>query len=418
MQQIDGTTGHGGASLGDAFNPFHGPQLADPYPFYARLRAEEPVFYSPMLRMWYVTRHDDIVAVLRDTARFSSIDAINMPLDYTEETQRVAQTLFLSERTLVDNDPPAHTSIRRMVSRAFTQRMATMEPRVQAIATRLIDGFAAQGQVEAISGFCFPMPMRVILDLLGAPGDDMALLKRWADDWMTHISFQQTPEQQAATIGRLVDSQGYWTELIAARRADPRDDLLSDIIAAAATEQTPVNNLQLVNLCSALVLAGHETTSHALGHCLHRLLRDREQWQLVLDDPANIPRAFEEALRADTSVQALMRTTLVPVEVGGVTIPQGAKVAVLFASGSHDAAYYADAARFDLRREATKTHLAFGHGVHFCLGAPLARMEGRIALELLSRRLPGLRLAEQEITYIANPLFRWLQALHIAWDVP
>ena len=432
MEQIDRPAGHGGASLAEAFNPFSGAQLADPYPIYAQLRAEAPVFYSPLLRMWYVTRYDDIVAVLKDPARFSSVAAINTPLDYTEQTRRAAQSLFITERTLVDNDPPAHTSIRRLVSKAFTVRLSAMEarlriidaaaptasPRVRAIAERLIDGFVADGRAEFLTQFSDPMPMRVILAMLGAPEDDMPLFKRWAEDWVTHISIQQTAEQQAATIARLADSQRYWTELIAARQAEPRDDLLSDLLAASRSEAVPLSNLQLVNLCATIVLAGHETTSNLLGHCLHRLLRDREQWRLVLDDPANIPRAFEETLRADTSVQALMRTTREPVELAGVKIPEGAQVALLFASGSHDAAYFVDPARFDLRREPPRAHLAFGHGVHFCLGAALARIEGRVAIELLARRLPGLRLAEQEITYVPNPMVRALTALHIVWDVP
>ena len=418
MQEIDGPVESTGGSLAAAFNPFHGEQLADPYPFYARLRAEAPVFYSPLLRMWYVTRYDDIVAVLKDPTRFSSADAINTPLEYTEETRRVAQTLFITERTLVDNDPPVHTSVRRLVSKAFTVRLAAMEPQVRAIADRLIDGFVADGRAEFVSQFAYPLPMRVILAMLGAPEDDMLLIKRWADAWLMHISIQQSPEQQAATIALLVDAQRYWSELIAAREVEPRDDLLSDLVAASRTEATPLTILQMVNLCSAIVLAGHETTSHVLGHCLHRLLRDREQWNLVLDDPANGPRAFEETLRADTSVQALMRTTREPVVLAGVTLPRGAQVALLFASGSHDAAYFADAARFDLRREPGRAHLAFGHGVHFCLGAPLARIEGRVALELLARRLPGLRLAEQEITYMASPIVRALAGLKIEWDVP
>jgi cytochrome P450 len=403
--------------IGNEFNPFDGPQLQDPYPFYARARREQPVFYSPLLKMWYVTRYDDIKAVLQDTTRFSSIDAINVPLEYTEETRRVMKTLFVSERTLVDNDPPAHTRIRRLVGKAFTARMGSMEARVRAIAHRLIDGFAGDGHAEFINQFAFPMPIRVILDMLGAPEDDMFLLKRWSEDWITHLTVQLTPEQQAENMGRLVESQRYWTAVLEERQARPRDDLLSDILRAAQEEGTSVSHLQLVNICSALVLGGHETTTKLLGHCLYRLLSQPEQWRLVLDDPANIPRAFEEALRADSSVQALTRTTTVPVEIGGVTLPKGAKVALLFGSANHDEAYFPDAARFDLRREDSKGHLAFSHGVHFCVGAPLARLEGRVALELLSQRLPGLRLApNQRMTYLVDPIFRGLEALKVEWN--
>jgi cytochrome P450 len=407
------------SKIGEAFNPFYGPQLEDPYPFYARARREEPVFYSPLLKMWYVTRYDDIVTVLKDPVRFSSAQAVAVPLDYTPETQHAIQTSYLSAASLTNNDPPSHTSVRRMVHKAFTERqVADLEARVRAIVEDLLDQFAAYGHAEFIRQFSFPLPMRVILSVLGVPEGDMTKLKRWADDWITLVAVPLSPAQQAEVIGRLLESQEYWTRLIEERRERPRNDLLSDMIRAMQEEGTSVSLPQLISACAMLILAGHETTTNLLGHCLYRLLTLPEQLRLVREDPANIPRAIEETLRADTSVQALMRTTTEPVELGGVHLPKGAQLALLFASANHDEAYFPDADRFDLRRDDAKGHIAFGHGIHFCIGAPLARLEGRIALERLLERLPGLRLApSQQITYVVNPIHRGLKELQIEWDV-
>jgi cytochrome P450 len=405
-------------ALDSEFNPFDGTQLADPYPIYARARREEPVFFSQVLQMWYVTRYDDIVSVVRDPVRFSSADSVEAPQDRTPQTQRAIDESWLSHSSLTNNDPPSHAVVRRVVNKAFSRRSrADLEHRVRAIATDLIDGFAADGHAEFVSQFGFPLPLRVILNLLGAPEKDQAELKRWSDDWISLLLVPLSPEQQAQTVSRLQECGRYWTDLIEARRARPQDDLISDLVAASAQEPEPIPLPQLVNTCVTLTLAGHETTANLLGNCLRQLLSLPEQWRLVCADPANIPRAVEETLRADTSVHALMRTTTEPVELGGVALPQGARLALLFASANHDEAYFSEAARFDLRREQTKSHLAFGHGIHHCVGAPLARLEGQVALELLSTRLPGLRLAAgQELAWVVNPIHRGLRQLHIEWD--
>jgi cytochrome P450 len=406
-------------ALDTEFNPFYGAQLADPYPVYARARREEPVFFSQVLQMWYVTRYDDIVAVIRDPGRFSSADSVDAPQDRTDETLRAIKESWLSHSSLTNNDPPSHTVVRRVVSKAFHRRpRAELERRVRAIATDLLDGFAGDGHAEFVGQFGLLLPLRVILNLLGAPETDQAILKQWSDDWISLVLDPLSPQQQAETVSRLQECGRYWSELIEARRAQPRDDLVSDMVTASALEPEPIPLPQLVNACATLTLAGHETTANLLGNCLRQLLTQPDQWKLVLDDPAFIPRAIEETLRADTSVQALMRTTTEPVDLGGVALPKGARLALLFASANHDESYFPDAARFDLRREQTRSHLSFGHGIHYCVGAALARLEGQVALELLGSRLPGLRLAAgQEFAWTANPIHRGLRQLHIEWDV-
>lgn len=393
--------------------------MEDPYPFYERARREEPVFYSPALRMWYVTRYDDIATVLKDPARFSSAGAVNVPLEYTPDTRRIMETSFLSHSSLTNNDPPSHTNVRRLVNAAFLSiDRLDLQERVRGIANELIDEFAGDGRAEFVKQFSFPLPMRVILSLLGAPEDDVARHKQWADDWIKLLLVQMSPQEQAGTTARLLESERYWLEMIEQRRERPGDDLLSELVRISDASPQPIEPLQMVNTCAVLTLAGHETTTNLLGLCLRRLLSMRDLWAEIVKGGAPVPRIVEETLRADTSVHALMRTTTEAVEIGGVVVPEGEHVALLFASANHDETYFADPARFDPARRQTKRHLAFGGGIHTCVGAPIARMETQVSVEMLARRLPGLRLTPgQEFCYLANPIHRGLQELHIEWDV-
>ena len=195
-------------------------------------------------------------------------------------------------------------------------------------------------------------------------------LKRWADDWIALVSAPLSAEQQAETVRRLMESQRYWTSLIEERGARPRNDLISALVAASRQDETPSASIslhQMINACSVIALAGHETTANLLGNCLYRLLSLPEQWDLVCSDRANISKAVEETLRAETSVPALMRTTTQPVTLGGVELPNGARLAVLFDSENHDEAYFPDPDRLDLRRQDVRGHLAFGRGIHSAL---------------------------------------------------
>lgn len=407
------------SAVGAEFNPFYGEQLEDPYPFLARARREEPVFYSALLKLWYVTRYDDIVAVIRDPVRFSSSAAINVPIEYTAETRHAIQTSFLSQNSLTNNDPPSHTRIRRMVNKAFTARQVTdLEGRIRVIANDLIDRFAGDGHVELVQQFSFLLPMRVILSVIGAPEEDLPRIARWVDEWTDLLFVQFTPEKQAEVVAHMLEYQQYWADLVEARRSSPRDDLISALIQASHDEDPPVPFSQLLNVCAQLTVAGRETTAHLFSTLVYRLLSLPDQWRLVCEDPANIPKAIEEVLRADTSVHALMRMTTEPVELNGVKLPKGAWLAVQFSSANHDEAYFPDADRFDLQRKSSKGHLAFGQGIHYCVGAPLARTEMRIALGLLIRRLPGLRFApDQEFTHVmTNPILRGLKELRLEWD--
>jgi len=208
------------ATIGEEFNPFSGAQLDDPYPVYERARREEPVFYSDVLRMWYVTRYDDIMSVLKDPVRFSSAQAVNAQVSYTPETLGAIAESWLSHNSLTNNDPPSHTTVRRLVNKAFARRTrADLEGQVRTIANDLIDRFADDSHAELVRQLNFPLPLQVILNVIGAPEEDQADLKQWSDDWIALFLVPLTPEQQAATVGRLLESERYWTTLFEARRA-------------------------------------------------------------------------------------------------------------------------------------------------------------------------------------------------------
>ncbi|WP_346137223.1 cytochrome P450 [Lentzea roselyniae] len=405
------------AAVGEIFDPFQSEQLQDPYPVYALARREEPVFYSEKMKMWYVTRYDDIVAITKQPKRFSSSGAIDVPLEQTERTRRGIAESWIAQGSLTNNDPPSHDVIRRLVSRAFSRReVAGLEEPVQRVIDELVDSFAADGHVELVQQFNFPATLRIILDHIGVDAEDPMQLRRWSDDWLAINHLPMTPDEQHATLDRLLECQEFWIDLIEQKRRAQAGDLLGEIIRASEEDSSRIPLLQLVNICMTLYVAGHTTTTDLLSLCVHRLMSDREQWQLVLDDENNIARAIEETLHVDSPVHALMRTTTEPVVVGGVHIAAGERIALLYASANHDEKYFAADRGFDLRHEYPKTHLTFGHGIHFCLGAPLARLVARLSVRTLARRLPGLRLSpEHRTAYVVNPIHRGLAELRLDW---
>lgn len=424
MRRVTAGPAFSPSRIGEEFDPLHGEQLENPYPFYARARREQPVFFSSMLQTWYVTRYDDILAILNDPARFSSDELFDYPAEMPDQNQpslqsqkmpaagpHCASLVFPLERI-------SHNWIRRAVNRAFAARQVTgLEARISSIAVELIDRFANHGRADFVREFAQLLPTRVIFNVMGVPEADLVQMKSWETDWVTFTAGQLAPEQQEKVTVRLTECQQYWLRLIEERKASPRADLLSCLIAASQEEAAVEDIRQIINASTIISLAGHETTANLLSICLYRLLSMPEVWRLICADKTLIPKAVEEILRFETSVPASMRTTTGTVEIGGVRIPPGARVALLYASANHDEAYFHDPARFDLQRHDAASHIAFGRGIHFCLGAPLARLQARLALELMIDRLPGLRLTPgQKVTFTATPAHRGLKELPIEWN--
>ncbi len=409
---------HGG--LGADYAPFGAEHVADPYVFSGRARAEEPVFFSPYLDAWVVTRYEDAVAVLKDHRRFAISVLRARETRQTPEARTILARSPILATSLVQIDPPEHTRMRGCISRALSgQRIAGLEPRIRALSDRLIDRFEPDGRGDFVARFAQPFPIMVIGSLLDVPEADFPQLQRWSYDVAALLYGEVPPEEQAGCARSYVAVNQYVLDMADRRRLAPGHDLASDLVRAVEAGEAPLSASEVGSMLRILLIAGYETTVKLLGSCLLHLLSRPERWRSVVEDPTRVPAVVEEALRFDGPVLGSMRTAREAVELGGRPIPQGAAVWVLNSSANRDEAVFPDGETFDPDRERPAGHLAFGYGVHFCIGAPLARLETRIALERLAARLPSLRLvADQEISYRPNMILRGLHQLLVEWDRP
>ncbi|MBO4161044.1 cytochrome P450 family protein [Micromonospora antibiotica] len=362
----------------------------DPYPSFARLRADAPVcpVSSPRFDSYLLTRFDDARTALTDP-RLSK-DLYGPGQHYLQLFGPNSEAL---NRNMLNADPPEHTRLRRLVSQAFApRRIEALRPRVRQIVDDLIDGFVAQGRAELMHDFAIPLPMVVICELLGVPRADQERVLDWTQVIRTSGSARRPPAQERAAVGEAqVRLHHYLVELVAAKRAVPADDMISALIDAC-DQDGRLSEAELVTTTFLLLFAGHQTTADFLGNATVALLTHPDQLDLLRDTPDLLPSAIEELLRFDGPLPvASPRVATEDVEYQGVRIPAGSIVGVVLNAANHDPAHFVDPDRLDLRR-VRGPHLGFGHGVHYCLGVSLARMEAQIALAALLRRLPGLRL--------------------------
>jgi cytochrome P450 len=391
------------------FNPMDPEFLADPYPTYHRLRAEDPVHRSP-LGFWVLTRYEDVVTVLRDP-RFAkeammAVVAVRFGI--------APGTIGLS---MLDRDPPAHTRLRSLVSKAFTPRVVErLRPHIQQIVDGLLARVEGQGSMDLIEEFAYPIPVIVICELLGVPVEDHEQFKTWSLDIARGLDAIMLPvdSEVARRSGTARQALlGYFRGLIAERRVSPRDDLLSGLIAAEEAGDR-LSEDELLATCILLLVAGHETTVNLIGNGTLALLRHPGALRRLRENPALIASAVEELLRYDGPVQRTARMPSDDVQVGGRTIARGEMVMPFIGAADRDPAQFPDPDRLDITRSDNR-HVAFGMGIHFCLGAPLARVEGQIAINTLVQRLPGLALATEKPEYRQSLTLRGLTALHLAF---
>jgi cytochrome P450 len=393
-----------------AFNPMDPEFLADPYPTYHRLRDEDPVHHSPM-DFWVLTRYEDVAAVLRDP-RFIKEPIVSMVA--ARFGVSVPPGVGLS---MLDRDPPDHTRLRSLVSKAFTPRVVeALRPRIQKMVDELITRAEAVGTMDLIEEFAYPIPVNVICEMLGVPVEDHERFKGWSLDiargldsvWLPPES--EIPKRSGAARHAIGD---YMRGLIAERRASPRGDLLSALIAAEEAGDK-LSEDELIATCILLLIAGHETTVNLIGNGTLALLRHPEELRRLREAPGLITSAVEELLRYDGPVQRTARITSTAVTIGGRTIPQGEMVMPFIGAADRDPSQFPDPDRLDLGR-ADNRHIAFGWGIHFCLGAPLARVEGQIAIDTLVRRLPRLALVNDEPEHRQSLTLRGLKALPVTF---
>lgn len=374
------------------FNPFLPSFLADPYPAYAALRAHDPVHRSLALQVWVVTSFAEAETVLRDPATFSSdLGVATSPLAQALNQQRAASPLG-HVMTVLNSDPPTHTRLRGLVNRAFTPRtVEALRDRIEAVTAELLDAAPARDPFDLMTALAQPLPVIVIAELLGIPAADRARFKRWSDDiagTTRPMAGLQVIEGARRATTELI---AYLEPVIARLRAEPGEDLLSALVQAEDAGDR-LSHEELLAFAILLLVAGNETTTNLLGNGVLALLRHPEQLAALRAEPALLPRAIEELLRYDSPVQTLIRFARQPSQLGGHEVKAGESVLVAIAGANRDPRRFTDPERLDVGVERER-HLAFGLGPHFCLGAPLARLEAEVALGALLERYPGLHLA-------------------------
>ncbi|HEY2311115.1 MAG TPA: cytochrome P450 [Gaiellaceae bacterium] len=390
---------------------------ADTYATFARMREQDPVLCQPGMDgetpIWWVTRYEDAEAVLVDDERFVRDPRLALPPDQLRS--ELPEFVAFIDSNMLNRDGGDHRRLRRLVSKAFTPRMVEqLRPRIQEISDELIDRAEAAGEMELVSEFAFPLPITVIAELLGVPVADRERFREWSAAMVSPALAAAEAEQADASLTAFVQ---YLLALFAERRQSPGEDLVSALVAVEDGGDT-LSEEELCSMIALLIVAGHETTVSLIGNATLALLTHPEQWAALEGDPSLLPRAVEELIRYDGPVErTLNRWAAVDVELGGQTIRRGDNVIVILGAADRDPDRFHAPDTLALGAERER-HLGFGRGSHFCLGAPLARLETEIALGTLLRRLPGLRLAiaEDELRWRPVPLFRSLVALPVAWD--
>lgn len=414
-------------SMAEVYDPLAPDQLANPYEVYRQAREHEPVFFSRKVLtdarvpgVWVVTRYDDVAAVAGDGTRFSSRDSLRPLVPIHPETREVLASGYPLAPTAGRTDGLAH----RRVSVPLRQ---ILHPRTgiqygEFIATtvnELIDQMVATGQQQAdiIVAVAHQLPFQVILRMFGIPESDQGLIRQWSDEWMRFLSTPLSPEDQVQAVRGMEDLFQYMSGLVDDRQEHPRDhDLVTVLAQHHEPGFDPLRKEELVNNLGGFMVAGHITTTALIGHAVAILLEDRRYWDDVLADPARIPLIVEETLRYRTPTKAFFRTATKDAVLSGVEIAEGDLLQLLYGSANHDEAKWEDPEHFNPYIDRRGTSLmSFSRGIHHCVGAPLARAEARIALEVLSRRLPGLRLVEQEYQYLPMVMVDGLQQLKVEW---
>jgi len=368
---------------------------ADPYPVYSELRERHPVHYVAARDLWVLSRHSHVQAALRDPETYSSAYGV-VPNGFVPDKPTII---------VLDGDP--HTAMRKAVQRAFTpRRIEALSARIRSFARGLVDALP-DGEVDAFAQFTDPLPLFVMAELLGVDPSERAMFKRCGD--VIVYASDSRPEEMIAAQRELTD---YLSCVFAERRRAPRDDLIS-VLLTASSEGDALSEDELLGLCFLLLVAGTETTTSALGNALLLLDRDRDARRRLIGDPALLASATEEILRFESPVHGLSRVLTRDVEIDGQTIPKGARVHLLFAAANRDPRAFSDPDTFDLVRSPNH-HVSFGFGVHFCLGASLARMELRVGLEEFLRRAPGYVVDTGRVVRLRSDTNRGFERLVIS----
>lgn len=401
--------------------------IACPYPIFSELRDNDPVHYSERLGAWVCTRYEDILAVLHDTDRFSSLmptgpsklpEIMGDAMAELQQDPTMAETFqkVMTQRgqaaVLLNADPPEHRRQRKAVNGAFRpSQLRGMEPTIHDVTNRLIDAVIDQGHMDAVADFAVGLPMTIIAYALGVGDDDLATFKQWSDDLVMPVgNASPSVEQVRGYLTSSVAFTEFFGEMLAERRTNPQADIVSDV-ANAEVDGVPLTEAEMLSMLQQFLVAGNETTTKLITNLIHHLATEPGLMQRLRDQPDLIPGFVEEGLRYEAPVGGLFRQAKVDVEVGGQSVAAGDHVWVLFAAANRDGERFAEPDAFDPERENVRDHIAFGHGEHYCIGAQLARSEAQIAVERLVERMDTIALApdtafDYEDTFVLRGLKR------------
>lgn len=397
------------------FDPF---DISDPFAFYEWAREQAPVFFSGDLQYYVVARHADIKAVFDDWQTFSSENAQAPLRPMCAEGKRIMRDGgFTAYSGLSARVPPEHTRIRKLVQGCFgPRRFKSIEPQIRQIVTHALDEFIDKRHTDFFRAFAYDVPALVLFKLVGVPDVDVPKVKAWAVSRALLTWGNLSDEEQLPHARNMVEYWNYCRALVAQRHADISDDLPGDLVRLQQ-EGAEISDDEIAGVLYSVLFAGHETTTTLMANGVRELLLHRENWEALIANPALIPGAVDEVLRYSPSIVAWRRKALKSAEIGGVAVPEGANILLLLGSANRDETVFSDPKRFDVTRKNARNHLAFGYGIHFCVGQQLAKMEFAIALEELTRRLPNMRLKQhQSFDFVRNTSFRVPTALHIEWD--
>jgi cytochrome P450 len=404
---------------GRAFEPSSLEAAQDPHPWLRAARSEAPVFYDNSQDVWFVTRYDDVLEVLRQPNLFSNAGA-NKFKPLTPKLQRVYPNGHPGQHSMLKKDPPEHTRVRKLAQKAFTPKIVNaMEPRIRGRCEALIEGFLPDGRCDYAKQFAQILPVQVVADITGAPLDLADDFVMWAQDYFALVegSPPLTPDREDEIADRGARLSAWMTEFIEERQAHPRDDLTSALIHATSDDGEPaLSTDEVIGVLNSNLTAGIETTAIFLPLFLRELLSREGLWDAIKHDRSLLPNAIDEGLRYWAPARTNMRAVTEDTTVGGVRIPAGSKLVIALASADRDEGVFADPDRFDIYRPNANKHLSFGRWTHFCIGAPLAKLETRVAIETLADAIPDVQLVpDQEEMWIPHMIVPRFIRLLVEW---
>jgi cytochrome P450 len=405
------------------YNFFDSEVLVCPYEFYKLAQEQAPVMELPSsktnAKLFLVTRYELVIEVLKDTKLFSSNFSTLLAgkEEHDEELQKIYAKGWPAMNTLLTADPPEHERFRALVNKAFSSsRINKMHDLIEQIVDELIDSFIARSKCEFVSEFAVPLPIKVIAQQLGVPQADLPKFKRWSDAFITRLGHILSREQEIECAKDIIAFQHYFRDVIESRQKQPADDLITDLVQAKVADERSLNTAELLSIIQQILVAGNETVTSALAGGMLLLTKNTEQMKLLQTDLSQLENFVEEVLRMETPTAGMWRVVTQDTKLGDVLLQAGSLVMLRFDAANRDPIKFQEGERFDVHRHNASNHLSFGYGIHYCLGAMLARKEMQIAYQRLLQRLKNIRLAPEDYQYLPNVLMRGLKHLYIEFD--